>query len=155
MINKCIGICLTALASAVPPSAGAADRAGAMKFSSVQIQDALATSSQGTATATLSTGPDGPKIMAIRRTANGEPEVHEQLDDIFVVKSGHARVIVGGTVSGNRLITPGESRGGTISGGEGFEVGAGDLLWIPAGTPHQVTIPEGGELTYVVLKRPK
>lgn len=143
------------LAGVVAAPAGAADQAGAMKFSSAQIGEALATPLQGTASATLPTGPDGPRVMVIRRIANGEPEVHDQFDDIFVVRSGHARVTVGGTVAGSRVTGPGENRGGTISGGEEIEIGVGDLLWIPAGKPHQVVLPDGGEVSYVVVKRPK
>ncbi|MDE2410255.1 MAG: hypothetical protein KGM18_00615 [Sphingomonadales bacterium] len=153
--QACIGISLAALAGGAAASPESADRAGARSFTSAQIGQLLATPSRGTVSATLPTGAGGPTIMVVRRTASGEPEIHERFDDIFVVRSGRARVTVGGTITRNRMTSPGEARGGTISGGEQIEIGVGDVLWIPAGKPHQVILPDGGEVSYVVVKRMK
>ncbi len=95
---------------------------------------------------------DGYVTMSILRTAPGEVEVHQVMNDMFVVQSGRAAVTIGGVVSGGRDTAPGERRGGAITGGQVTEVGPGDLLWIPAGQPHQV-IPQGRDgLRYLVFK---
>jgi quercetin dioxygenase-like cupin family protein len=56
-------------------------------------------------------------------------------------------------VTGNRQTAPGEFRGGTISGGRDYQLAPGDILWIPAGAPHQVT-PKGGDFRYLAFKFP-
>ena len=38
------------------------------------------------------------------------------------------------------------------AGAARFEVGPGDVLWIPAGLPHQVLVPRGGDLNYLAIK---
>lgn len=145
---------LIGLAS-VPAMASNSPEAG--KLSSGEIDQLLAAPRQGTALATVPMGPDGPKAVLLRRTKSGEPEVHEHLDDVFMIRSGRAKVLVGGTVAGNRQVSPGEWRGGTITGSDQFEVEAGDVLWIRAGLPHQVILPDGGkgDVSYVAFKYPR
>jgi mannose-6-phosphate isomerase-like protein (cupin superfamily) len=90
-------------------------------------------------------------VLAARRLKAGEVEVHDHLNDEFVVQSGHAVVRVGGRVSGNHQTAPGEWRGGAITGGHSYQLAPGDVLWIPAGSPHQVT-PKGGAFRYLAFK---
>ena len=47
---------------------------------------------------------------------------------------------------------PGTGGGGEIVGGTRYPVAPGDVLWIPAGQPHQVILPAGASFTYVVAK---
>lgn len=153
MKRQWLGMGLSVLAGAGAASPAAAEGGGPAKFSAAQIDAMLGKTTGSSLSATLPTGTDGPQVMVLRRTASGEAEIHERLDDVFVVRSGQATLTVGGMVSGGRDTAPGERRGGTINGGESVAIGAGDVLWIPAGTPHQVVIPEGGEVSYIVLKR--
>jgi len=102
------------------------------------------------AIAPVPTGP-GATVLAARRLKPGEVEVHERLNDEFVVQSGHAVVRVGGRVNGNRQTAPGEWRGGEMTGGHSYQMAPGDVLWIPAGAPHQVT-PKGGAFRYLAFK---
>ncbi len=37
-------------------------------------------------------------------------------------------------------------------GGTKQEVAAGDVVHIPAGVPHQMLLPQGGTITYFVVK---
>lgn len=91
-------------------------------------------------------------LVMVHREGNGEAEVHESLADIFVVQSGRATLIVGGTVIGGKNTGPGEIRGSGIQGGGKRQLGAGDIAHIPAGLPHQVTLEKGGQITYVIVK---
>ncbi len=106
----------------------------------------------GLVTAPLPTGP-GATILAASRNHKGDVEVHEAQNDEFVVQSGSATVRVGGKVSGNHQTAPGEWRGGTITGGKDYQLAPGDVLWIPAGSPHQTT-PTAGVFRYLAFKFP-
>jgi mannose-6-phosphate isomerase-like protein (cupin superfamily) len=90
--------------------------------------------------------------LAAHRDADGQVEVHTRLNDEFVVLSGHATVLVGGRVEGNKETAPGEWRGGKISGAKSYAMGPGDVLWIPAGAPHQSLVPKGGDFRYLAFK---
>jgi mannose-6-phosphate isomerase-like protein (cupin superfamily) len=118
--------------------------------SAAELMALTAHPKDGVATAPAPTGP-GTTVLAARRDGPGEVELHSRLNDQFVVQAGHASVRVGGTVAGNRQTAPGEFRGGTITGGRDYELGPGDILWIPAGAPHQVT-PQGGTFRYLAFK---
>ncbi len=91
-------------------------------------------------------------FMVAYRGANGEAELHETQTDVFVAQSGEATLVVGGTVLNVRTTAPGEIRGSGIQGGESKKLGAGDVVHIPAGTPHQLMIDGGKHFTYLVLK---
>jgi mannose-6-phosphate isomerase-like protein (cupin superfamily) len=91
-------------------------------------------------------------LMVVHREGSGEAEIHESIADIFVVQSGHATLLVGGAVIGGKNTGPGEIRGSGIRGGEKRELAAGDMVHIPAGMPHQVTVEKGKQLTYVIVK---
>jgi mannose-6-phosphate isomerase-like protein (cupin superfamily) len=97
----------------------------------------------------------GGNVFIVRRDKNGEAEVHMALNDIFIVKSGHAKITVGGQVTGNRETAPTEWRGGEISGGTDYPLAPGDVLFIPAGMPHKVLVPAKTSITYVTVKTPK
>lgn len=142
---------LVALA-ALPAAAGAAEPRTPIKLSAAELDRMVATATQGTGKGTVPTGENGPVVLVLRRTRDGEAEIHDRLNDLFVVRSGRATVLIGGTVAGNRQTTAGEWRGGTITGAARFEVGPGDVLWIPAGLPHQVLVPRGGDLNYLAIK---
>jgi mannose-6-phosphate isomerase-like protein (cupin superfamily) len=118
--------------------------------SAAQLQALTAQLKEGVITAPAPTGP-GTTLLAARRDRPGEVELHSHLNDQFVVQAGHATARVGGAVAGNRQIAPGEFRGGTITGGREYQLGPGDILWIPAGAPHQVT-PKGGTFRYLAFK---
>lgn len=105
----------------------------------------------GAVNAPVPTGP-GATVLIVRREAVGEVEVHDKVNDEFVVQSGHAQVRVGGKVTGARQTAPGEWRGGTVTGGKTYDLGPGDVLWIPAGSPHQVTARKADPFVYLAVK---
>jgi mannose-6-phosphate isomerase-like protein (cupin superfamily) len=90
--------------------------------------------------------------MLAHREGDGEVEVHEKMADVFVIESGEATLIVGGTVVGGHTSVPGEIRGTSITGGEKKTLGAGDAVHIPAKVPHQMLVANGKKVTYFVVK---
>ncbi len=91
-------------------------------------------------------------VMVTHREGSGEAEIHKSVVDVFVVQSGHATLLVGGTLIEGRNTGPGEIRGTAITGAEKRQLAAGDIALIPAGMPHQVTVEKGEQLTYVIVK---
>lgn len=90
--------------------------------------------------------------LLVHREADGQPEWHETQADLVLVQSGSATLLVGGTLVNAETVAPHEKRNGTIQGGVRQKVGAGDLLRIPAKTPHQFLLDGAKELTYIVIK---
>ena len=95
---------------------------------------------------------DGLSNMIGRRDTSGVNERHEDFADIFVVQRGRARLLYGGTAEGERATGQGEWRGGTIRNGTEKEIGPGDIVVIPAGTPHQLLLAPGERFYYFVFK---
>jgi len=90
------------------------------------------------------------KVDAGRRTEPGLAEIHASDTDVIYVVEGAATVVTGGTVTEARGTAPGELRGKAIEGGETRRIARGDVLVIPAGTPHWFKTVEGPLLYYVV-----
>ncbi len=91
-------------------------------------------------------------LMVTHREGPGEAEIHKTVVDIFVVQSGRANLLVGGTLIGGKETGPGEIRGTAISGAERRQLAAGDIVHIPAAMPHQVAVEKGQQITYVIVK---
>lgn len=90
-------------------------------------------------------------VHTSRRDKPGIAEVHEQDVDIIYVQEGSATFVTGGTVADLKPTAPGELRGQEITGGETRTITKGDVLIVPAGTPHwfkEVPAP----MTYYVVK---
>jgi len=81
-------------------------------------------------------------LLAIRREADGEAEVHETQVDVIFVKSGEGTLILGGTVVEPRTTGAGEIRGKAITGGVRKKMVVGDVIHIPAKIPHQMLVPK-------------
>jgi mannose-6-phosphate isomerase-like protein (cupin superfamily) len=61
-------------------------------------------------------------------------------------------MILGGTIKDGRTTGAGEIRGASIDAGQSYAVAPGDIINIPPKTPHQMTLPPGGQITYFVVK---
>jgi mannose-6-phosphate isomerase-like protein (cupin superfamily) len=94
---------------------------------------------------------DGHGMVVIHRDADGEAEVHEKTVDIFIVQTGAGKLVVGGKVV-NPVKNGREVRGTAIDGGVTRELLPGNIAHIPANMPHQVLVPAGGQITYVIVK---
>ncbi len=90
------------------------------------------------------------KIHASRRTEPGMAEVHTKDTDIIYVLEGKATLVTGGTVVEGKETGPEEIRGKEISGGDPRSIGKGDVIVVPAGTPHWFKEVNGPLLYYVV-----
>lgn len=90
--------------------------------------------------------------MVAERGQTGSSEVHEHEADIFIVERGEGTIVTGGKVVNPRTTKPGEIRGSSIEGGERRHLGVGDIIHLPAGTPHQMLVEKGKPITYFVVK---
>jgi mannose-6-phosphate isomerase-like protein (cupin superfamily) len=66
----------------------------------------------------------------------GAVEFHDHTNHIFLVLAGEATVITGGTMVGASRSSPSEMRADRIEGGQTHHLTRGDVLTIPARTPH-------------------
>jgi uncharacterized RmlC-like cupin family protein len=150
-----MGLAAAGLAVIAGAPSLAAEPGGAFRMSAAELDKAVAKTTDGLATSQLPTGPRGPAVIVARREQTGEVEVHDDLNDVLVARSGRASVLVGGKVEGQRQVSPGEWRGGKITGAQTYPFAPGDVLWIPAGLPHLVVVPKGGAFTYMAFKSAK
>ena len=87
-----------------------------------------------------------------RQPGPGMSESHRDWADLYFVSSGTGTLVVGGAIRGGRETGPGEIRGTSIEGGIRRMLAEGDVVHIPAGTPHHVIVAAGEQLTYVLFK---
>lgn len=90
------------------------------------------------------------KVHASRRTEPGMAEVHTKDTDIIYVLEGSATLVTGGSVVDGKETGPDEIRGKEISGGDSRTISGGDVIIVPAGTPHWFKEVNGPVLYYVV-----
>jgi mannose-6-phosphate isomerase-like protein (cupin superfamily) len=91
-------------------------------------------------------------FMVAHREASGEAEFHATQADIFVVQSGEATLVYGGEVVNGKTTAPNEIRGPSIKNGIEKKLATGDIVTIPAKTPHQLKLAPGKEFTYFIVK---
>jgi uncharacterized protein GlcG (DUF336 family)/mannose-6-phosphate isomerase-like protein (cupin superfamily) len=92
-------------------------------------------------------------VHASRRDQPGMGEVHTSDADIIYVLEGTATFVTGGRLVEPRNIGAGEIRGKEISGGETRKLSKGDVIIVPAGTPHWFKEVSAPFLYYVVKAR--
>lgn len=90
-------------------------------------------------------------VHASHRDGPGMAEVHTLDADIIYVLEGSASFVTGGTVENAKPTAPGEVRGTAIRNGEERRISTGDVLIVPAGTPHWFKDVRG-PLNYYVVK---
>ena len=91
-------------------------------------------------------------IQLSTRAKSGGAEIHAHFDDIFVVTNGEATLITGGSLIAPRTGPNGESKGSGIQNGHSQVIRKGDIVNIPAGTPHQLKIAPGEVYASIVIK---
>jgi len=74
-------------------------------------------------------------VLANRRGA-GQVEYHEHTNHIFIMVEGEATFITGGTMVGAKRTSPDQMVATSIEGGETHHLSKGDVITIPAKTPH-------------------
>jgi mannose-6-phosphate isomerase-like protein (cupin superfamily) len=91
------------------------------------------------------------KISAGRRVMPGTVEFHERDTDIIYVTEGTATFITGGTMVEPKTTSPNEIHATAITGGVTHHLTKGDMIVIPAGTPHWFKeVP--GTFLYLLIK---
>jgi mannose-6-phosphate isomerase-like protein (cupin superfamily) len=115
----------------------------------VAIGDSLTPASSRTAQ--IGRGP-GYTFAVTHRDSTGGLEQHADWTDIFVIEAGSATLLSGGVLEGGKEATPGELRGGTARGATRAPLHVGDVVVIPAGTPHQMLLSAGERVSYLAFK---
>lgn len=92
-------------------------------------------------------------VHASRRDQPGIPEVHAKDADIIYVLEGEATLVTGGAVVEPQTVAADEVRGREIRGGDTRRLSKGDVVIVPAGTPHWFKEVKAPLLYYVVKAR--
>ena len=97
---------------------------------------------------------DGPRTAALEIwKAPGRPAIHLAEAEYFTVVQGTGTLVTGGHMVNPRTTKPGQMDGDAIEGGATRQLAAGDVVLIPAGTPHWFGIP-GAPLVLLGIKIP-
>jgi quercetin dioxygenase-like cupin family protein len=90
-------------------------------------------------------------VSGSHREKAGEVEVHDKETDVIYVTDGQATFVTGGTMVGGRVTNPNQHLGKDITGGETHHLTKGDVIVVPAGTPHWFKeVPS--QVSYYVVK---
>ncbi|WP_158941460.1 hypothetical protein [Granulicella sp. S190] len=109
------------------------------------------TSAAGSSSTVLAKYP-GHYTMMSARTKSGGAEVHANYSDFLIVLDGDGTELTGGTVVDPKQGMNGETRGLRLEGATAHTLHKGDILHIPAGTPHQAIEVPGQTITIFVIK---
>jgi mannose-6-phosphate isomerase-like protein (cupin superfamily) len=74
-------------------------------------------------------------VIANRGMQRGA-EMHAMTNHVFIIVDGEAEFVTGGTMIEPKEISPGQTRGKGITGGVTHHLSKGDVIAIPANTPH-------------------
>ena len=77
----------------------------------------------------------GLRVLAQRRDA-GPAEYHDINNHVFIFVEGEATFVVGGTMVDPKRTAPNQMRAPSVTGGTTYHVSKGDVITIPAKTPH-------------------
>jgi mannose-6-phosphate isomerase-like protein (cupin superfamily) len=80
---------------------------------------------------------DDALIVIANRGMQRGSEMHDATNHVFIIVDGEAEFITGGTMIDPKVISPGQTRGSGIEGGTVHHLSKGDVITIPARTPHQ------------------
>lgn len=75
-------------------------------------------------------------VVLANRRGTGQVEYHEHTNHIFIMVEGEATFITGGTMVGAKRTSPDQMVATSIEGGETHHLTKGDVITIPAKTPH-------------------
>lgn len=83
-------------------------------------------------------------VFVDEKRENDNFEVHDGSDDVYYVLDGEATLMLGGSLTDAKEVSPGEWRGKTATGGKSVKISKGDLVVVPRGTVHQRTVTGKG-----------
>ena len=79
---------------------------------------------------------DNGLIVLANRGAQRGSEMHDKTNHVFIIVDGEAEFVTGGKMIDPKVISPGQTRGAGIEGGTLHRLSKGDVITIPAKTPH-------------------
>ena len=79
---------------------------------------------------------EGLIVIANRGIQRGS-EMHDNTNHVFIIMDGEAEFITGGKMVNPKVTDPGQTRATGVEGGESHHLTKGDVITIPAKTPHQ------------------
>ena len=79
---------------------------------------------------------EGLIVIANRGVQRGS-ELHAKTNHVFIIVDGEADFVTGGKMIDPKETAPGQVRGSGIEGGTVHRLTKGDVITIPANTPHQ------------------
>jgi glc operon protein GlcG len=92
-------------------------------------------------------------VHTSRREKPGLAEIHGLDTDIIYVMEGKATIVTGGTAVEAKQIEPNELRGPRIEGGVTRQLSKGQVIVVPANTPHWFKEVNGEFLYYTIKVR--
>jgi mannose-6-phosphate isomerase-like protein (cupin superfamily) len=78
----------------------------------------------------------GLTVIANRGEQRGS-EMHDTTNHVFIIVDGEGEFITGGKMVDPKVTGPGQTRGSGIEGGVSHHLTKGDVITVPAKTPHQ------------------
>jgi mannose-6-phosphate isomerase-like protein (cupin superfamily) len=145
---------VAALAVAVPSATLTGDKTQVIPAHDLQAQLAQLAplaKTKGSSGSTLATSGNLALKLSVRTTSGGA-EIHAYCDDLMIVQQGSATLITGGTVADAQTGKDGETKGTSVKDGKSQNITVGDVVLVPAGTPHQLLIPPGTLYSALVAK---
>ena len=79
---------------------------------------------------------DNGLIVLANRGKQRGAEMHDKTNHVFIIVDGEGEFVTGGTMLEPKVISPGQTRGSGIEGGTTHRLSKGDVITIPAKTPH-------------------
>jgi len=90
-------------------------------------------------------------VLGAHREAAGQVEVHDKETDVIYIIEGDATFVTGGKMVGGKQSRPNQWLGSDITSGESRSLHKGDIIVVPAGTPHWFKqVPKS--VNYLVVK---
>ena len=154
-MNVRIGIVFLLLAAAAPAAQTpapqpAAPAAPPKPLTSVLFFDHTKTAEAFAKATHLYDAPDF-IVQGGHREVPGQVELHDKETDVIYIIDGAATFVAGGTMIDGAVSRPGQWLGKDIKGGEEHRLVKGDMILVPAGTPHWFK-SVSPQVTYYVVK---
>jgi mannose-6-phosphate isomerase-like protein (cupin superfamily) len=97
---------------------------------------------------------EGFVVLANRRGA-ADAELHDTTNHVFIIVEGEATFVTGGTLVAPRETGRGQVRAKGIEGGQTHQLRKGDVITIPAKTPHWWKEVPSGTVGYYAVNLEK
>ena len=86
------------------------------------------------------------------KEGTAQSEIHDHWAEFQIIRNGEGTMNLGGSVVDAKVTGPGETRGTALKGATGQPLRAGDLLYIPAGTPHHTLVERTKSQDKLIVK---